>query len=201
MTEKETIQCDTTERLATAKGYFGQKQALFDALAVSAQKCDSIERFRSSSTLMTILAIVGLVVYCWKAFLPFSHWFFEESPAIEGFFDMLSEQIHVGLVVVLWLIAMLVCYVLIYIAALLVVGILLMQIKTLCTAATHKRHSALVDQHIEALAEHYSHYKDALKDDCPVPFERCHPALIEQLQAIVLAGRADTVKEAINILL
>lgn len=195
-----TTNQSVTDRLLQARGYFSAQQSLFDSIAKQSQKLESIERFRNVGTGFGLLILIGFVVYCWKCFLPMGDYYAEQSPLFTSLLEWLRSVLSVGWALLAFLAIGLVLFLGIYfVGAVLATGVW-MGVKSAMTAPAKTKAQTQLTQALEALAAHYQQYKAELGDDCPVPFDRCHPGLIGQLLDTIACGRADTVKEAINVI-
>jgi hypothetical protein len=189
-------------RLLTAQQYFSLEQAVFDALSSAAEKRERIEEFRSGNGFISLLGIIGFVVYCWKYFFSFFDWFTERSTVVNNIFlHIIGSVLPHFLVIILWVVSMFFCFIILYGIGFGIVILGVEMIKKMLTEPFYKRQLAETDKKIEELASIYQKYESNIGDTCPIPFDRCHPVLIGQLIEVILSGRADTVKDAINLII
>lgn len=190
-----------TDRLLQANGYFSQHQPLFDSIEKNGDKLAQIERFRQGSTLTTLLGVAGFLFYCWKIAPPMANSYFEGNFISDPLAEFLGRYMGPGWVVLIALVVAIALFFLIFFAAMVLVALVISTIKDRMTAPAKKAAESALDSTMEQLFAAYQGYAQAAGDDCPVPFDRCHPVLIRQLMGMIQSGRADTVKEAINLVL
>lgn len=54
---------------------------------------------------------------------------------------------------------------------------------------------------VSELEDYYLKYKEANGNDCPVSFPNTHPNDLRKIESTIVEGRADSIKEAINVIL
>lgn len=188
-------------QLTTAHNYFSMEGKLFDELEMRIGKKEGIENFRNSNYLLSFLGIIGFFVYCWKCFMPIANWFTEESPVINSIFEKIGTVLPSLLVIILWVISMLVFFIIVYFIGAVVVSMFFLNIKIMITEPSYKRQIAHINTKIEEITLVYNSYENTIGEKCPIPFDRCTPSSIVEIIDVVSSSRADSVKEAINIIL
>lgn len=189
------------EQLFLAKDYFLKRQDLFDDMANAKAKYDNIESFRNGSTVMLFLLFVGFVIYCWKCFLPFGRWFLNDLESVVAFFNKLRTMMPQILVFILWLVLVPVIFLGFYLLIMVIVLIISSIIKSIITGPSIKRQIQIIDEKMDEIAAYYNQYENVMGETCPVPLERCHPFLIEQIIGMISSKRAESIKEAINLII
>ena len=74
-------------------------------------------------------------------------------------------------------------------------------IKSIITGPSIKRQIQIIDEKMDEIAAYYNQYENVMGETCPVPLERCHPFLIEQIIGMISSKRAESIKEAINLII
>lgn len=193
--------------LNNAKEYFNSKREVFDKYEQYLGNKEGIERFREGGCLISILGFVGFFVYCWKCFEPFRIWFMENSTTVQKIFNSIrgwfDKESLFGdfFIVVFWFLSWIICYIVLYIALLFLLAVSVQIIKRIITIPAYKKNIAKIDNTFNELTNIYNEYERTTGRCCPVPFDRSHPEAIKEITEIINSNRADSVKDAINIII
>ena len=88
-----------------------------------------------------------------------------------------------------------------YLLIMVIVLIISSIIKSIITGPSIKRQIQIIDEKMDEIAAYYNQYENVMGETCPVPLERCHPFLIEQIIGMISSKRAESIKEAINLII
>ena len=181
--------------------YFGKKEDLYNALTNCVNEIEHPRRVRYSKEKGTLQIVIGgllmlfsfpitLALYCLIAVLC------EHFTGNAEYFN--EEQSTVILISVF--------------ASLLVLGLILLIIGIVrhVKSGNTKRQERgdyingmkqINSSIVSELEDYYLKYKEANGNDCPVSFPNTHPNDLRKIEATIAEGRADSIKEAINVIL
>lgn len=188
-------------RLLQAQKYFEERQQFFDGITNASKMLADTHRIREGNTGIKFWRWFGFIVYCWQCFLPMATSYFEGNAVSEPIRKFCSKLVGPGFAELLVGPIGAVLFLTIYFGSFGIIAMLWRKFKIWLTAQGLVDLEHQLNTAVEALGNEYQNYRDNTGDDCPVPFDRCHPILIRQLLEMIQRGRADTVKEAINMVL
>ncbi len=194
------------DTLNNAYEYFNSKRAVFETLAKQENNILKIIDFQNSFKFKKAIFIIGLILF-WiltvdlyddiAIFIGFAGF-------MQGHLDSLmnSDFNFIRLILVLLLVAL--AYLPLFIIYTVIFNFGIKLYKKLKVALSQKslgKYGGIYNECVEELKNHYMNYEVLNGEKSPIPFNRSHPELIMQIINIVNFGRADSVKEAINVII